>query len=588
MSACGGESDELDSGAGANSPVGNGSSDRTQWSALLVTLDTTRADALSSFGGVEGLTPHLDQLAAGGIVFERAYTTAPLTLPAHASIMTGLTPPRHGLRVNGASKLPAAGQTLAELAREGGLATAAFVSAVVLDSAFGLDQGFQVYDLPAHSLVQSDSHFSDRSGVAVVQAANAWLREHDPKQRFFLWVHLWDPHGPWNPPAEMRALAPEDDTGYLGDVALADQAFGQLMEGLRATGHLENTVIAVVADHGEAFWEHGEYSHGALIHEPTMHVPMILRLPNGSGSGERRTDVVSVVDVLPTLSAALGLRTPQGIDGRDLFSAELIDGGAYLESYYGYLAYGWAPLVGYVDAKGKYIYGGRPLLFDPVADPEEKRELSPLRHADIAGYRNAIKRIAARPQLDLEQAQGNADRGASIAALGYAEVSGSLELPAPHSAVNRPDPRSAVAEHTVMLEALGEFNSGDYAAAERSYRKALMRNPANVDALERLGITLIRLKRFEEALVPLGKALESGHGSAAGAVNLGTCYRKLKLYAQALAAFEHALVVDASQVRAVRHLVDLYLMANQPGLAEKYSARFTELTGEALVLQERR
>ena len=293
--ACGGEGDS----AGTSRARGEHAR-----SVVLVTLDTTRADALSSYGGTEGLTPHLDALAEESLVFDRAYTVVPLTLPSHASMLTGLIPPRHGLRVNGASRLPEEAVTFAEVARAGGMETAAFVSAVVLDAAFGLAQGFEEYDAPSHSLVQADSHYADRTGTEVVDRASAWLSARDPGTRFFLWVHLWDPHGPWDPPPELRARAPHDETGYLGDVALADQAFGRLMETLRTTGHADEAMVVVVADHGEAFWEHGEYSHGALLFEPTMRVPLIVRFHDGHRAGERSDAIASVVDLFPTMTAA--------------------------------------------------------------------------------------------------------------------------------------------------------------------------------------------------------------------------------------------------------------------------------------------
>ena len=551
-------------------------------SLLLVTLDTTRADALTSFGGRPGITPHLDAVAEEGLSFDRAYTVAPLTLPSHASILTGLVPPRHGLRVNGAARLSAEAQTLAEVARAADLSTAAFVSAVVLDPAFGLDQGFEVYDAPLHSLQQADSHFNDRSGEEVVAAAARWLQERKEDERFFLWVHLWDAHGPWNPPPELRALAPDDTSGYLGDVALMDRAFGRLMAALGTAGHDGDTLVVVVGDHGEAFHEHGEFSHGALIFEPTMRVPLVLRFPDGYRAGERSDRVISVVDLVPTLVHVLGLPVPEGLDGRNLLEPDDAGGGAYLESYYGYLAYGWAPLVGYVDARAKYVHGAVARLFDPVRDPGEKRDLSGQPDRDPEPYRRAIRNLSTRPALGAEALAQDPSLRAGISALGYAEVETEGALPRPLDPVDRPDPLTAIAEHAAMLEALGDFNRGDYVGAEQRCRAVLARNPDNIDALERLGIALIRQQRYREAIPPLRRAHASGHGTAAGAVNLGTCYRKLEQLPLAKQAFEAALAIDASQVRAVRHLVDMHLLAGDRDRALVFARRFEQLTGETL------
>ena len=225
-------------------------------SAVLITLDTTRDDAV----GAPGVTPHLDALARDGVRFERAYTVAPLTLPAHASMLTGLVPLRHGLRVNGAGALPLAASTLAEHAAAAGLRTGAIIGAVVLDGAFGLDQGFETYDVPPHGRQQRDTHFAMRTGAEVVELALAWLDEGDPRAPFFLWVHLWDPHAPYDAPAELAGRFPEHP--YLDEVAAADAAVGTLIAGLTARGLMERTAILVVGDHGEAFGEHGELTHG--------------------------------------------------------------------------------------------------------------------------------------------------------------------------------------------------------------------------------------------------------------------------------------------------------------------------------------
>ena len=272
------------------------------------------------------------------------------------------------------------------------------------------------------------------------------------------------------------------------------------------------------------------------------------------------------------------------VDGRDLRS-EPGGGQAYLESYYGHLAYGWAPVVGLVDENGKYLFGGRPKLFDPAADPEERADLARERSEDLAAYRRAIQELAARPALEPQGTELDPARDAGIAALGYVETRVEDELPAPHAPVDLPDPHARIGEHAAMLEALGAFNAGDYPEAERQLRKALAGNPESVVALERLGVTLIRLRRFEDAVEPLERAFASGRGTASGAVNLGTCYRKLERLAEALATFERAVEIDGSQVRAIRHLVDINLMAGRRDEAQAHARRYEELTGEALPLQ---
>jgi len=257
-------------------------------SALLITLDTTRADVLGPYGGPPGLAPTIERMAREGVVFERAYSVAPLTQPSHASMMTGLWPPVHGVRENGLNALPPAAETVAERARARGLQTAAFVAAVVLDAAFGLDQGFDTYVGPARKGESTTSHVAELPGDVVVDRALAWLSARERRKPFFLWVHLFDPHGPYTPPPAYQRQGRNEATSlYAGEVSFADAQVGRLLDALRADGTLEETFVLLVADHGEAFGEHGEPTHGAYVWDTTLHVPLILRYPHGARAGER-------------------------------------------------------------------------------------------------------------------------------------------------------------------------------------------------------------------------------------------------------------------------------------------------------------
>src|SRR6185503_9303787 len=241
-------------------------------SALLVTLDTTRADALSCYGNREPTTPVLDSLAKDGVAFDAAHTVMALTLPAHTSMLTGLAPLRHGLRDNGVAALPEAAQTIAARAHAAGIDTAAFVSSVVLDDDFGLDQGFDVYSVPVRRGATERAHGAERPARATIDAALAWLAGRDSARPFFLWVHLYDPHHPYTPSAP---FAERFSSPYLGEVAAMDHELGRLFDDLRARGLLERTFVLALADHGEAFGEHGELTHGTYCYETTLHVPLI-------------------------------------------------------------------------------------------------------------------------------------------------------------------------------------------------------------------------------------------------------------------------------------------------------------------------
>ncbi len=548
-------------------------------SAVLLTLDTTRGDALGCYGGRPELTPHLDRLATESLLYERAYTVAPLTLPAHASMMTGLYPPRHGIRDNGAFTLPRSAETLAERARAAGFETAAFVSSVVLDQGFGLEQGFEIYAAPRHDSQQVTSHYSDLRASQVVARARRWLEERDPARPFFLWVHIWDPHGPYEPPPPFNRLAPEHP--YLGEVAAADAGVGLLVQGLREANVWDSTLFAVVADHGEAFFEHGEFSHGVLCQDTTMRVPFLLRYPDGYRAGERESAIASVADVAPTLSVALGLGLPGNIDGESLFRRSVgPERGAYLESYHGYLAYGWSPLAGWVDGQGKYLHSSMPEFTTPQNDPDEQREQAADR-TDLERYRGHLARIGQLEPLPRSSAgPENEALRAKVRSLGYAGFGqGEERLPKPLEPSELPSPKSRIAEHRQGLDALGLFNAGRYAEAEALHRQILAGNPRNYHSLERLAVCLIRQQRFTEAIAPLQQVIDFGRASASSYVNLGICMRKAGNLERAVALFEQALATDPNQVRALGNLIGLHRAAGRAASAAPLLERFEQLTG---------
>ena len=287
-------------------------------SAVLITLDTTRVDALGCYGGPAGLTPHLDGLAADGVVFDNAHTVTPLTLPSHASMLTGLTPLRHGVRINGSQALGEEASTLAERARDAGVQTAAFVSSVVLGREFGLDQGFEHWDQPRAGSAPLANYTEERAAGATVANAVRWLAERDTERPFLLWVHLYDPHAPYAPPPAYVERAGGD--AYRGEVAWMDDAIGTLLAALRADDAWSRCTVLVASDHGEGLGEHGEPTHGYFLFESTMRIPLLLRAPGLAAGRSSRT--VGVSDVFPTLQAALGLPPRAGIDGVSLLGAD--------------------------------------------------------------------------------------------------------------------------------------------------------------------------------------------------------------------------------------------------------------------------
>ncbi|MEW6071163.1 MAG: sulfatase-like hydrolase/transferase [Planctomycetota bacterium] len=549
-------------------------------SAVLITLDTVRADAVACYGGPAGLTPSLDALAREGVLYERAHTVAPLTLPSHASMLTGLYPPRHTLRTNGESRLPDSALTVAEAARAAGIQTAAIIGAVVLDDAFGVDQGFDHFDAPRRRLESSTTAYADRRHGEVVAAARSWLAARDRDRPFFLWVHVWDAHPPSDPDPLFAARAP--GTPYLGDVAQADHAVGQVLEALRAEGALAGTFLAVAGDHGEAFLEHGEVSHGAYCYEPTLRVPFLLRYSDGFRAGERSREVVSVVDLGPTLRAALGLPAGAELDGQSLYRTALpADRGVYFESYYGWLVYDWSPVAGWIDDRGKYLHSSIPELYDVQADPGEADDLANARPAEVERYRRAIAEVAARPPLPgAAGAALDEEQRARIAALGYGgRGPRALALPHPLADTGLPAPTQTAAELQEVIAATDLLNAGRPAEAEARHRAILQANPDNFYSLEFLATLLMQRRDFAAAAPLLERVMQSDRGSASAALNLGICRRAAGDDERAVFWFEAALEIDANNVRAIRQLQDVWIKRGDATRAAFWAKRYAELTG---------
>ena len=344
---------------------------------VVVTLDTLRADRLSSYGFRGIRTPNIDGVAAEGVLFEQATATAPMTLPSHASIFTGLIPPHHGVRDNGGFFLDPSKVTLAERMKQAGYATGAFVGAWVLDSRWGLDQGFDTYsdhfDLSKYKVVNLGT--VQKKGDEVMDLALPWL-ESVKQKPFFAWVHLYDPHTPYEPPEPFASR--HKGQPYLGEVAYTDQVVGRLVSWLKTAGVWDHTVLVLTADHGESLGEHAEKTHTFFIYDATVHVPFIVRTPWGDRG--RSQAQVATVDLMPTVLDLVGLPPEEGIDGRSLARLVLDPGAdaggrAYSETYFTRFHYGWQHLRALRDGTWKYIDAPKPELYAIREDPGETKNV---------------------------------------------------------------------------------------------------------------------------------------------------------------------------------------------------------------------
>jgi arylsulfatase A-like enzyme len=543
---------------------------------LLLTLDTTTPEALGCFGGPAGLTPNLDRLAREGVVFEDARAVAPLTLPAHASILTGLYPLRHALRRNGELRLAPEAETLAERARTHGYATAAFVAAVVLVSEFGLDQGFDVYDAPA-TPAEVDEHLAaSRPASEIAAAARTWLAARDPAQPFFLWLHFYDPHFPYRPPSEFAARASGDP--YLGEVAAMDAAIGEVLSELARLGREDSTLVVALADHGESRGRHGEETHGAFVFESTLKIPFLARLPGAARAGERVGAPVSQVDVAPLVGAVLGWPRDANGDGRDPLGTSASPG-VYFESYFGTRSFGWSPLAGWTDGHEKYVHSSAPELFDLSLDPGESKNVLDERPAQAEALRAHITALAARARLkaaELEDDAGELQR--EIERLGYAgsasdERERELE---PLATSSDPSPHRLTAAYADYMQ--GRKLYEERAPREQAIallERAVRANPGNHKAWFTLGLAWLDLQRFERAADAFRRVTTMRGGERIPAeLNLAVCLYNLGRSPEALTILERALADTPGPPGALELLIRLLEENGRPADAARVSSRW--------------
>lgn len=472
---------------------------------VLITLDTTRADHLGCYGHGAGATPELDALAARGVRFAHAYAPVPMTLPSHATILTGVYPPGHGVRTNGEFRLPPEARTAAEILRERGYQTAAFVASFVLDARFGLDQGFDHYDFTAERTPASHTVGQpERSARSVTEAALRWLRARTADRPFFLWVHYFDPHAPYAPPPQFAGRFPGDP--YLAEIAVMDSEIGRLLEGLQAAGAASRSIVVAVGDHGESRGEHDELFHAATIYQGAVRVPFIVAAPGAVAQGTVIDDTaVSLADVLPTVLDLMGIADPvaaAAADGRSLCGpAGGPDRIVYLETMDTYLTRGWAPLFGACRVRDKLIRAPRPEYFDLRADPKEldnllagastlpdgARELDRFLDDYLADKPDPQEVVAAALPMDDETR-------ANLEALGYL-----TEDPPQTTLSEAPDPKDMLPLMHLLRDAKQALAAGRLEQAESDLQALLAKSPRDRAALSMLGQVHLARGRYAEA-----------------------------------------------------------------------------------------
>lgn len=551
---------------------------------LLVTLDTTRADRLGCYGYADAETPVLDGLARDGVLFQRCITPTAFTLPSHASIMTGRYPASHGVRINGDLALADTQTTLAKRLSGAGYRTGAFIGAFVLDGRWGLKQGFEHYDdnFDLKPGEQLDLAGVQRPGNKVVDAALKWLQETDTRP-FFAWVHLYDPHTPYEPPEPWRSRL-NDSLSHLydGEIAFADSQVGRLLDWLRSQGLEKKTIVVAVGDHGEGLGSHGEAEHGYFVYEYAVHVPFLVRLPLDGFRGIQVPAQVRTIDIVPTLLELTGASIPSDIDGESLVPlvAHPSREGpkyAFSESMSPPMQYGWSALYSIQTLAYKYIEAPKPELYDLHADPDEDdnrlgrlpqvaREL----REELAKIQKGMN--AAKPET--QEANIDEETMRRLASLGY--IGGTMTAKESESKVLA-DPKDMLHLYNAVGVAARHITDKEFAAATDKLEGVLKEDPKNPQARFLLAMCYEKTDRNTEAKMILDGVLKDDPENLRGLIAMAGLLAKEGKTAAMVAICKRALARDERNAQAYALLADAYMGANDYAAALPYLQKAVEI-----------
>ena len=501
------------------------------YSVILITMDTTRADRLGCYGFSGIATPTIDLFARRGVRFERCFSTTPLTLPAHTSIMTGTVPPFHGVRDNGGFVVPPGIETLAKVFKARGYTTGAFVGAYVLDSKWGLNLGFDTYydkfDLSRYETVSLGE--VQRPGNEVIDQVLPWL-EKAKGGKFFAWVHLYDPHTPYTPPPPYDGLY--SDHPYAGEIAFADAQIGRLWSFLEGNGLANNLFLVLAGDHGESLGEHGEGAHGFFVYQAALRVPLIFVTPFPKLQGVVAPGVVSLIDIMPTLCEMTGAPVPPQVQGSSLVPAFFVPERtprefAYSETFYPRYHYGWSDLRAVQDGRYKLILAPVPELYDLVRDPGEEKNLVYLEKETFAEMRSRAEAYIARAgenAYELDVTKVDEETRERLAALGYI---GSFADPSRLKGEKLADPKEKIGIFNDLSSAREMGLEGKADEAVRMIQGIIADDPAVGDAHFALGNLYLRQRKYADAIAAFKKALELKPDDSFAVMNIAGAYQAL-------------------------------------------------------------
>lgn len=505
---------------------------------ILISVDTLRADHLPAYGYKGVATPNLDALRSESTLFRNAYASAPLTLPSHLTMLTGLLPPEHGVRDNAGFHFDAAAHpTIPSLLRQAGYTTGAAVSSHVLRGDTGLAAAFDFYEDSIEPAPGARFRDYQRPGSVTEALSEKWIDQQGGRP-FFFFFHIYEPHVPYDPPEPFRSRYAANE--YDGEIASSDAIVGTLVDHLKKRGIYDRALIIFVSDHGEGLGDHGEAQHSVLIYRETIHVPLMIKLPRGATPVADIDSPVSLADLLPTVTSLLGIPSPAHTSGLPLFGALPKDRAIYSESLYARLHFGWGELRSVTGATMQYIDSPRSELYDVVGDPAEKRDLVQSNRRDAALLRD---RLAQFPVAEASPAATDPEEKAKLSALGYVAGAAS-SAPSPVNPVDR------IGDIEALQQATHLAATGQLPAARARFHDVLMRNPGMVEGFVQLGDVLLRDGKASEAIEAYRNAVaRSPRPSSDLLLSLGAAYMQAGDFARAAECGQAALTTNPHAAR---------------------------------------
>lgn len=549
---------------------------------VLISMDTTRADYLGCYGYQHNTTPNIDAVAAEAIRFEQVIAPTPLTLPSHSTMMTGTIPPYHGIHDNQNYTLADSNLTLAEMLKAKGYTTGGIISTYVLEHTFGLDQGFDTYDDEFDETINGYAG-AERRGGEVSEHAIRWLDENQDED-FFLFLHYYDPHSPYDPPDVYRGLfgskASTDEKNkifklsYAEEIAYTDHCIGQVVEKLKSLDLYDSTLLIITGDHGEGLGEREEMGHGYYIYQESVHVPLIIKLP-GQQTAKTVSGVAGLVDITPTVCSLLGIETPQHIQGRDL-SGALFDEPLEDDDHYIYsesllaTKYKASPLLAVTGNRFKYIQTARPELYDLIEDPAETHNL-----VDEQSQRARILQDVLGVILEESLAAGTTDSKLELddeslkklESLGY--VGGALEEDFSFDQ-DKADPKDTFQYHLDLMEIMGLMREKDYDAAEKACQAFISKGLEVPQVYSHLAQIAMEREDEPQAIEYLKKVLALEPGTASAQAQLGSLLLTAEDYEQALVYLQEAHQIQPKSSRICYDVARAYYKLGNKEKAVEY------------------